>query len=370
MKRLLLLMTLLVFTLVGAACVAPPAAAPAAEDAASDSSAEEAAADSGEEAAALPGEGVSVSQGRPTWDTEWFQAALFGKLLGELGYEVDEPDTLDNPAFFLSAARGDVDFWASGWFPLHNTFLADEKVAGKAVPIGMQAKGGGLQGYLIDKATADEHGITNLGDLADPEIAALFDGDGDGKADLMGCDPGWGCELVINHHLAEYELEETVTHVQGSYSALIADTYASIQREEPVLFYTWTPNWTVGLMVPGEDLVWLETPFYTSPDDQDSEESSGTMEGVVGCANDPCDLGWPPNDIQVVANVEFLEANPAAKAMFEQATFELADIFIQNAKMYDGEDSDADIDRHADEWIEANRELVDEWVANAIEAAQ
>jgi len=158
MKRLLLLMTLLVFAIVGAACVAPPASAPAG-DAGGDAAAEDAAA--GEEAAALPGEGISVTQGRPTWDTEWFQAALFGKLLGELGYEIDGPDTLDNPAFFLSAARGDVDFWASGWFPLHNTFLADEKVTGKVEPIGMQAKGGGLQGYLIDKATGLPHRQSN-----------------------------------------------------------------------------------------------------------------------------------------------------------------------------------------------------------------
>ncbi|MEM7535167.1 MAG: glycine betaine/L-proline ABC transporter substrate-binding protein ProX [Chloroflexota bacterium] len=361
MKRLFLLIAILVFALSAAACVAP--AAPAGD--AADAPAEDAA---GEEMA-LPGEGVTVTQGRPTWDTEWFQAALFSKLLEELGYEVEEPQTLDNPAFFLSAARGDVDFWASGWFPLHNTFIEDEKVAGKAVPIGMQAAGGGLQGYLMDKATAEANGITNLGDLADPEKAALFDNDGDGKADLMGCDPGWGCELVINHHLEEYGLLDTVTHVQGSYSALIADTYASIQRGESVLFYTWTPNWTVGLMIPGEDVVWIETPYYTSRDDQEFDDSDGTMSGVVGCVDDPCDLGWPPNDIQVVANVEFLEANPAAKSLFEQAQFELADIFIQNAKMYDGEDSDDDIERHAEEWIEANRELVDEWVANAIAAA-
>ncbi len=321
-----------------------------------------------EEAMALPGEGITVKQGRPTWDTEWFQAALFKKLLEELGYTVEGPDTLDNPAFFLSAARGDVHFWASGWFPLHNTFIEDEKVAGKAVPIGMQAPGGGLQGYLIDKKTAEAHGITNLGDLADPAKAKLFDNDGDGKADLMGCNPGWGCELVINHHLEAYELADTVTHVQGEYSALIADTYARLQREEAVLFYTWTPNWTVGLMVPGVDLVWIETPFYTSRDDQEFDDSDGTMSGVVGCVDDPCDLGWPPNDIQVVANVEFLEANPAAKALFEQVSFNLLDIFAQNALMYDGEDSEADIERHAEEWIATNRDMVDQWLANAIAA--
>lgn len=323
-----------------------------------------------EPAMALPGEGVTVHQAQPSWDTEWFQAQIVKGLLEELGYTVEEPVVLDNAAFFLSAARGDIDFWASGWFPLHDTFMEDEKVAGKAVVVGNMAPNGGLMGYLIDKKTADEYNITNLGDLADPEIAALFDSDGDGMADLMGCDPGWGCESIINHHLEAYELQDTVMHVQGSYSALLADTYARQQRGEPVLFFTWTPNWTVGLMVPGVDVVWLETPFYTAPEDQKSPDSVGTATGIVGCTNDPCQMGVAPANIQIVANKEFLDANPAANALFEQVQFELADIFTQNALMFNGEDSVEDIARHAAEWIEANREVVDGWIENSIAAAE
>ena len=65
-----------------------------------------------------------------------------------------------------------------------------------------------LQGYKIDRATAEEYGITSLEQLQDPEIAALFDTDGDGRANLTGCNPGWGCELVIEHHLDEYGLRD------------------------------------------------------------------------------------------------------------------------------------------------------------------
>ena len=43
------------------------------------------------------------------------------------------------------------------------------------------------QGYLIDKKTADQYKITNIGQFKDPKIAKLFDADGDGKADLTGC---------------------------------------------------------------------------------------------------------------------------------------------------------------------------------------
>lgn len=101
---------------------------------------------------------------------------------------------------------------------------------------------GAAQGYLIDKKTATQYGITNLGQLKDPEVAALFDGDGDGKADLIGCNPGWGCEGAINHHLDAFGLTPTVAHKQGNYAALIADTLARYQAGKPVLYYTWTPT--------------------------------------------------------------------------------------------------------------------------------
>ncbi|WP_432288488.1 glycine betaine ABC transporter substrate-binding protein [Aminobacter sp. BA135] len=39
--------------------------------------------------------------------------------------------------------------------------------------------------------------------------------DGNGKADLYGCEPGWGCERVIEHQLDAYGLRDTVEEKQG-----------------------------------------------------------------------------------------------------------------------------------------------------------
>ena len=58
--------------------------------------------------------GKTVSMARATWDTGWFQAEIFKKLLEELGYAVKEPKTMDNLEFYLSAARGEMDLWANG----------------------------------------------------------------------------------------------------------------------------------------------------------------------------------------------------------------------------------------------------------------
>ena len=51
------------------------------------------------------------------------------------------------------------------------------------------------------------------------------------------------CEGAINHQLAAYELTHTVTHNQGNYAAMMADTISRYKEGKPVFYYTWTPYW-------------------------------------------------------------------------------------------------------------------------------
>ena len=316
---------------------------------------------------ARPGEGTTVYMGQASWDTGWFQAQVYKTLLEELGYQVKGPETLDVIAFYFFAAQGDIDFWVNGWFPLHDSYFDYQKVHGRVKRVGFEVDDGALQGYMIDKATADRVGITNLGDLEDPAIAAIFDNDGDGKADLIGCNEEWRCDEFIDHHLDAFDLEETITQVKGDYTALMKETLTRHERNEPVLFYTWTPNWTVSELAIGEDVMWLSVPFSTSPDE---DELNTEVDSISGCLESPCNMGFEVNDIRIVANVEFLRENPAAASLLELVEIPLDDIAAQNARMFAGEISEDDIHRHAIEWIESNRELVDQWLTIARTADQ
>ncbi len=315
----------------------------------------------------LPGAGRSIEAARATWDTGWFHAEVYNKALEALGYEVSRPRSLTNPIFYTAVAQGDIDFWTNGWFPIHDTYRDDFEYGAELV--GYVAKGGALNGYLIDKATADAHGITNLEDFQRPEIAALFDGDGDGKAELVACPPGWGCELTIEHQLDAYDLRTTVEPIKADYNAAMASALGRYQDGEPIFFYTWTPNWTVGILKPGVDVVWIEVPFPSLPPDQTDYMDLTTVPDVEGCVDNPCEMGWPVQDIRPVANSDFLAANPAARRLFEVITIPLADIFEQNAKMFRGEDRPEDIIGHAEGWIADNQALFDSWVAEAAAAA-
>jgi glycine betaine/proline transport system substrate-binding protein len=267
--------------------------------------------------------------------------------LRELGYTVEMPRTLAVPLVHQSIALGDCDYAVDEWVPLHDSFY--QAVAAQTTRLGPTITGA-LQGYLIDKATADAHKITSLEQFKDPAIAALFDTNGNGKADLAGANPGWGSEKVINHEISAIGLKDTVDHNQGEYSVLISDVVARFKSGKPVFFYTWTPNWTTAEMKPGEETVWLTVdPKYCSADQSCGKSTSG----------------FPVNDIMILANNDFLKRNPSAKAFLSAVRIPLEDINAENQLIHKGQSSENQVIGHAEKWIADHRTQFDAWLKQA-----
>jgi len=313
----------------------------------------------GASADTLPGKGVKVLPLKSSIAEETFQTLLVSKALQKLGYEVQGIKEVEYPTAHIAIANGDATFMADHWNPLHADFYKQAGGDSKLSRAGVYADGS-AQGYLIDKKTADKYKITKISQLTDPKLAKLFDTDGDGKADLTGCNPGWGCEGVIEHQLTTFKLRDHVTHKQGSYSALIADTLTRFKQGKPVFYYTWTPYWVSAQMRPGTDVVWLEVPFSSLPGEQaklDTQLPNGKNYGFV------------VNKQQIVANKAFVAANPAAGKLFEIMAISVADINAQNLRMSQGENKPADIERHTNGWIKAHQKTFDSWIAAAKEAA-
>ena len=304
----------------------------------------------------MPGKGVTVRPIEGTQLEEKFQHQIVYKALMELGFEIAEPQEVEYQTIHLALGTGDGDFTTVHWDPLHAVFFEESGGEAKMTKIG-NFIGGALQGYLVDSASYAA-GVQNIGDLKDPEIAKRFDADGNGTADLAGCAPGWGCERVIEHHLTEYGLRDTVTHNQGSYNAIISETVAREQADQPIIYYTWTPFWVSGVLVPGDNVEWIAVPYSSLPDGRKAD----TMYAGK-------DLGFEVNSLRIVANNDFLNANPAARAVFELAELDINDVSAQNNKMRSGEDSVDDIARHVDEWIAANQATFDSWVEAGRKAA-
>ena len=303
----------------------------------------------------LPGQGVTVQPIKSSVAEETFQTLLVMKALTQLGYDVKPIREVEYATGHLALANGDATFLATHWDPLHDNYFHNSGGEARLWRDNTYS-GGAIQGYLVDKKTADAHGITNLSQLADPAIARLFDVDGDGKADLTGCTPGWGCEAQIEAQLTAFKLRGSVTHVTGNYPALIADVIQRHKQGQPVLYFTWTPYWVSSVMVPGQDVTWLQVPFSAMP---------GAQAGQDTALPNGRNYGSVINHQRILANRAFIDANPAAKKLFQVMQLPVADITAQNHAMNNGANTERDIERHVDGWIKAHQTLFDGWLDEA-----
>ena len=300
--------------------------------------------------------GAKVTAVQTSIAEEGFQMRIASELVGMLGYEVEITNGVSYEVAYQTIANNanseDVYFMTSSWDPLHNSKVKGAGGEQKLARVGTYVSNC-AQGYLIDKKTALQYNIKYINDLKDPKIAKLFDTNGDGKADLAGCDAGWGCEGVIEHQLDAYKLRDTITHNQGQYSAIITDTIASYKSGKPILYYTWTPYWVSGKLVPGKDTVFLQVTHSAHPITKSTKLSNGA------------DYGFNVNSQKIVTNASTLKNHKDITKLFELMKLDVNDISGENMLMSKGENKDKDIQRHAKMWIQANKALVDGWIKEA-----
>ncbi|OEF25278.1 glycine betaine/L-proline ABC transporter substrate-binding protein ProX [Vibrio rumoiensis] len=308
----------------------------------------------------LPGSGKTVQPIQSTVAEETFQTLIVNKAMEALGYTVEQTKEVDYNVGYTSIANGDATYLAVNWAPLHKDKYQQSGGDDKFYRQGEYITGA-AQGYLIDKKTADKYSITNIGQLKDPKIAKLFDSNDNGKADLTGCNPGWGCEAVIEHQMKDFGLEATVDNNQGNYAAIIADTISRYKNGESILYYTWTPYWVSGVLVPGKDVVWLEVPHSSLP---------GDRSGIDTTLPNGKNYGFQMNSMRIVANKQFAEENPAAAKLFSIMKLNINDVSAENLMMQKGQNKSQDIEAHANAWIKAHQKQFDAWIAAAKAAAK
>jgi glycine betaine/proline transport system substrate-binding protein len=329
-----------------------------------------------------PGDGVTVKAARASWTTGYMQAAIYAALLRELGFEVAEPADLelDPGQFYVALAEGEADFWGNSWYPGHLSWhdgeLTDGSLVGDHITIiGEELVASGLEGFLTNKNIAEENGIVTLDQINDdPALIALYDADdsipGDGIVQILGCPESWTCDDIANE-MIEFAGWDNIEQTKAGYEAMIAEAVGRSADGKAFIMYTWSPSGYLTQLVPGDNAIWLAVEESSVLDgsitpDWDFVSTPPAALPAGECTNpDACYLGWAAADILVTASNAFLEANPSAAGLFEQVTFSVVDVAIQNVKYDGGENTTADVNRHADEWIADNRDTVDEWLTAA-----
>lgn len=300
--------------------------------------------------------GAKVTAVKTAIAEEGFQLQVVTEILKKMGHTVETTNDVEYAIAFQTIANNaksdDVYFMAAHWAPLQDAMI---KGAGgnEKLSIFSNYIENCAQGYVIDKKTADKYNIKYLNDLNDPKIAKLFDSNGNGKADLTGCSGGWGCSKVIDHQLKAYDLEDNITQNQGSYSALIADTIARYKTGKPVLYYTWTPYWVSGKLVPGKDVTFLQVKYSSTPGGYSTKLANGA------------DYGFAVNNQKIVANKSVVTKHKDIAKLFDIMKLSVNDVSGQNMLMANGQNKAKDIKSHATKWLEMNKTTVDAWIKEA-----
>jgi glycine betaine/proline transport system substrate-binding protein len=268
------------------------------------------------------------------WSGDWLTIYVPKILMEEeLGYKTEIAE-LTVPAIWTALAAGETDIWTDSWQPNQKDLA--EKYAAETEEMNMIYGRGddALQGWLVPKWVSEQYGITKVSDLDNPEIAKLFDSDGDGIGDLLGCDAAWKCAQIMDEQLAAYGLDSLYEQKYGAEALMVAAIEGALKKNEPVLFYLYTPHPFFVRYPVGESVVWLD---------------------------DPKDF-WPVAYIHIYANADWVKDNPKAAELLRQVELSTAAIGWSMAEIEKRGDDPAVLEQIAREWMAQNKDKVDSWL--------
>lgn len=297
----------------------------------------------------------AISIGRPTWETDWFQVEIFRQIIKEIGYEVKPAQTLETKTAYHSLEKGELDLWVNMAEPGHEDYITENIEI-----VGHVAWHGGVNGYLIDKTTAEKYKIKTLSDLKKVDIRKIFDYNRNGKAEILGCNQGWICKKLINHHLKAFALEDDVEQLSSKHDKFIDIALDRLKNSLPVLIYGYTPHWMLTEFKPGVKTMWLPVEFSSLP--QNYPKDTIDSKELSTCLTKPCTLGFPIYHVRSAGHKKFLNNHPDIKELLRHIKIPMEDISEQNALMNKGETNQREIEGHAQEWIKENRFLVNQWL--------
>lgn len=142
-------------------------------------------------------------------------------------------------------------------------------------------------------------------------------------------------ETIIDNLGLDFEVVQS-----GSEAAQLTEVESAIEREEPVLFYFYTPHW----MHEKHDLVMVELPDYEEGCEEPEEERT---------------CGYPEDVLFKAANAELSENAPQSYDFLDSFTMENE---WQDEITFLIDEEDMDPEDAAAQWIEDNEDIWSDWI--------
>jgi len=301
-------------------------------------------------AAMTPAKAADVVIGVPNWPSVQVTAHVLKVIMEDnLGLEV-ELQTGTNPIVFKAMDSGDMHVHPEVWLPnqsnLHKTFVEERKTV-KKNSYGIPA----FQGMCVTKWTAETHGIKSLSDLTNPDTAALFDTDGDGKGEIWIGASGWASTNVEKIRAKSYGYDETMNLVELDETLALANVDAAVTQNKPVVFFCYTPHHMFAL----HELVILKEPPY----DAAKWNVLQPTDDPDWLAKSSAPVAWDLAYLHIHYATNLDEGQPEAAALLSKVKLDTDTVSKMTFALVVEKQDAAEF---AKKWVADNASLVESWL--------
>jgi glycine betaine/proline transport system substrate-binding protein len=221
----------------------------------------------------------------------------------------------------------------------------------------------GTEGIFVPTYVVEEHGVKKLEDLAKPEVAKLFDSDGNGKGELWAGAVGWESTNHTEVRGKTYGFDKTMEYTTVEQAVFLAQLKDAVDNKKPIAFYYWTPEWIHAAY----KLTKLEEPEFNG---YAAESAKGSERyNAEGCytfyqpseRNDwleasSISCGQPPTRVNIAHSKALAERAPQISQFLKQVTL---DGDVVNQWILAMEVDKTPVEQVASEWIAANKDTVE-----------
>lgn len=301
-------------------------------------------------AAPAQSQSQSVVIGVPNWPSAKVGAHVMGQLL-ESELDVSARLRPAGTAEILGAIdRGEVDVHPEIWLPNLANEVAQHRDELGTLALSPKATRA-AQNMCTTRQTQEATGLTSVSDLSDPEMAAHFDTDDDGRGEMWIGAHEWSSTKIERVRARSYGYNDTMLLLEMPEPMAMAAVDAAVVTGTPIVFYCYSPHFVFEL----HDIVRLEEPDHdpstwslVSP----NEDPAWLVRSSAGSA-------WEPSTFQVGYASAIDEDMPQVAAFLKAVSF-TAEEATHMSYAIDVEGREPE--EVAAEWIEANATRWKEWV--------
>lgn len=180
-------------------------------------------------------------------DLTWSGAKAIGYVIqavveGPLKSEAEIVSGLSDGSLIaagMDKGDGSADVFTDLWIPNRQN-IWDKYIDGTQTVLHNQPYAG-TQKLYVPSYMAEQ--VKSIEDLRDPNIAALFDKDGNGKGEYWAGDAGWDSTKMWLIKFKSYGLSDLWEAEIIPDSTFKSQLKAATESQKPMLFYYWAPEW-------------------------------------------------------------------------------------------------------------------------------